>query len=393
MLNKLKSWFGGKQSAEDLRQARANLLQASPVPVFWLIGKTGSGKSSVVRYLTGAEQAEIGSGFRPQTQHTSQYDFPSAELPILSFLDTRGLGEAGYECADDIAELSDRAHLVLVTVRLTDHAVESIIEPLRALRKERRDRPVVLVVTCLHEAYPRKDHQTPDPFSFDDKGYLIWQDLRLEVDQHLTQQLKRFDDLFDVAVPVDLTQPDDGFQDPHYGGDRLKQALADQLPAAYRQTFLNLEDVMGSLRSLHHEQATPYILSAATLAASAAAVPLPWIDMPVVAGVQTELIRRLAKLYGRDFDWDEFLPLAGAVGGRLAIRQALREPLKIIPFVGAAVNSALAFATTYGLGQACLWYYGEKLAGHSPTKAEVNAVMKEEIEIARKLWSKHDAAK
>ncbi|NJN05998.1 MAG: hypothetical protein HC814_06005 [Rhodobacteraceae bacterium] len=58
-----------------------------------------------------------------------------------------------------------------------------------------------------------------------------------------------------VAVPVDITKPEDGYADPEFGGARLKHTLVEKLPDAYRQTFLNLEDVMSSLRSLHHRQA------------------------------------------------------------------------------------------------------------------------------------------
>ena len=98
MLDRLKSWLGLETlSNEQFEQQQRDLLKQTPVPVLWLFGKTGSGKSSIVRYLTGATQAEIGNGFRPQTTNSSQYDFPESEHPIIRFLDTRGLGEAGYD--------------------------------------------------------------------------------------------------------------------------------------------------------------------------------------------------------------------------------------------------------------------------------------------------------
>src|SRR5690606_11779742 len=136
---------------------------------------------------------------------------------------------------------------------------------------------------------------------------------------------------------------------------------------AYRQTFMTMTEVMSSLQALHERQAKPYVLAAATMAATAAAVPIPWIDIPAVAGLQSELIRRLAQLYGRSLERDQFLQMAGAAGSRLLIRQAVRGALKLVPFIGQAANSALAFASTYALGEACCWFYGQKLAGHSPT--------------------------
>ena len=49
---------------------------------FWLLGKTQSGKTSIIRYLTGADDAVIGSGFRPCTKTSRQFQFPSPEAPL-----------------------------------------------------------------------------------------------------------------------------------------------------------------------------------------------------------------------------------------------------------------------------------------------------------------------
>ena len=64
----------------SLRDARAKM----PVPVIWLLGKTQSGKTSIIRALTGSETAEIGNGFQPCTRSSRFYDFP-AETPIVKF--------------------------------------------------------------------------------------------------------------------------------------------------------------------------------------------------------------------------------------------------------------------------------------------------------------------
>jgi len=39
-----------------------------PAPVIWLFGKVQSGKTSIIRALTGAERAQIGGGFKPCTR-------------------------------------------------------------------------------------------------------------------------------------------------------------------------------------------------------------------------------------------------------------------------------------------------------------------------------------
>ena len=396
MFDTVRGWFrkqaGRPLKKDEFDRQREQLLQRAPVPVFWLFGKTGSGKTSIIKYLTGARTAEIGSGFRPQTQFSHRYAFPSVESPILEFLDTRGVGESGYDPKEDIAAADETAHLMIVTARMADHALNSVLNPLKTIRKAKPTRPVVLALTCLHDLYPQRQHPDPDPFEVADaEGVAKLDAVPEELRRSLEEQSRRFSGLVDEIVPIDLTKPGEGFDHPHFGGERLKAALVRWLPDAYRQTFLTMTDVMESLKDLHEKRAMPYVLSASTMAASAAAVPLPWIDIPVVMGVQSELIRRLAALYGQDFDAQQFLQIAGAVGGRLVIRQVVRESLKIIPGVGQAANAALAFAATYALGRACCWYFGEKLMGHAPTREELQAVMKDQTAAARDLWKKHHA--
>ena len=88
-------------------------------PVVWLVGKVQSGKTSIIRALTQATDAEIGAGFRACTRTARVFDFPD-EAPIIRFLDTRGLGEAGYDPAADIAFCEGRAHLILAVVKALD---------------------------------------------------------------------------------------------------------------------------------------------------------------------------------------------------------------------------------------------------------------------------------
>ena len=88
-------------------------------PVVWLVGKVQSGKTSIVRALSGASDTEIGAGYRACTKTARIFDFPP-EAPIIRFLDTRGLGEVAYDPAADIACCEDRAHLILAVVKALD---------------------------------------------------------------------------------------------------------------------------------------------------------------------------------------------------------------------------------------------------------------------------------
>src|SRR5204863_6804351 len=97
-------------------------------------------------------------------------------------------------------------------------------------------------------------------------------------------------------------------------------------------------------------QAMPSILTYSSLAAAAAATPLPWIDIPAVMAIQTRLVYLLADLYDQKMNAELLLKMATAVGGRLAVRFAVKAPLKFIPVVGQTANATMAFAYTYSLG-------------------------------------------
>jgi uncharacterized protein (DUF697 family) len=386
-------------SEAELDRRMGELRKQTPIPVFWLFGKTQSGKTSIIKYLTGAAEAEIGAGFRPTTRFSRQYQFPTSEAPLLTFLDTRGLDEPGYDAAEDIARFHELAHVVVVTVRIMDHAQERVLANLERIRRDQPQRPVLLVLTCLHEAYPQQQHLepypfpvfepqspdfTPPPLSGTGGASMGLEDLA----RSLAEQRRRFGGLVDRMVAVDLTKPEEGFANPSYGGDLLKSALLDLLPAALRQTLHNLEGAMRELRDWHERRAMPYIVGYSSLAGSAGAIPIPWVDLLILPGIQTHMIYQLARLYGQPLTGQRFLELAGTLGIGLVVRQAIREVAKVVPGVGSIAGGALAASSTFALGKAFCFYYSAVLAGHVPQPEEMKKYYHEQLRRAEQLWKK-----
>src|SRR5262245_38211469 len=259
MFNKIKQFFSRDKEAQ-LQERFDELRRKAPVPVFWLFGKTQSGKTSIIKFLTGADDAEIGQGFKPCTRFAREYRFPAAETPLLIFLDTRGLEEPGYDAAEDLARFDAQAHMVIVTIRVLDFASERLLEQLQTIRRHRPSRPVVLAMTCLHEAYPQQQHVEPFPFR---AGAWVDEALRDQVPENLLrgmdEQLRRFRGLFDHAAPIDFTPIAEGFRDSSYGGAHFKETLIEALPEAYRQTLLKLDEATRSLQNLMERRALPHI--------------------------------------------------------------------------------------------------------------------------------------
>jgi len=384
MWNPLTLLYQSAASRDEFMRRRAELLAHAPIPCLWLLGKTGSGKTSIVRYLTGAPDAVIGKGFRPETRHSRIFSFPDEEVPIVRFLDTRGLGEASYDAATDLEAFDKRAHLVIATIRATDQAAEEIVGPLRTIRKAKPERPVLLAVSCLHDAYPGE--QQPDPDPFDSSPQPLPDSILKDLRRCLEAPYERFDGLFDRAVPIDLTPSGEGFAAPDFGGERLKQAILDHLPTAYRQTLLQMDPLRDLLSEMHLQRSAPIILAHSVLAASAAAVPIPWIDLPVVMAIQSHLIHRLAKANDQPLDASTIAQVSVAIGGRIALRMGLRELLKFIPWVGIAANAAAAFAFMYASGWVWYWYFLQIQQGHIPSADELRDVYREQLQKGVQLW-------
>ena len=402
MLDRLKRLFTVSDRSGRIQKQLDHLRERLPVPVFWMFGKTQSGKTSVIKYLTGADRAEIGKGFQPCTRFSSLYQFPTPEAPLATFLDTRGLDEPGYDPAEDLARFNHEAHVVVVVVKVLDHAQENVIKHLRTLRQAQPRRPVVLVLTCLHEAYPQQQH--PQPYPFDQDGQQtetptppVSEDLlRSAAEQH-----RRFDKLADRVALVDLTPPEEGFNDPEYGGPRLRQELLEVLPAAVGQTLRTLDEATHELQDMYARESLPHILGYSSLAASAGAVPIPVLDLVLLSGIQSRMIYHLAKLYGQPMDGKRFLEIAGGMGLGALARQAGRmtvvELLKLIPFVGsvmgAMAGAALAYASTFALGKAFCYYYRRVHQGHVPQTEDLKHYYKEQLEQAEAMWKTTFGAK
>jgi uncharacterized protein (DUF697 family) len=390
MLNRVKSLFSSADRAARLQAHLEHLRQKTPVPVLWLFGKTQSGKTSIIKYLTGVESAEIGKGFQPCTRFSRQYQFPVAEAPLLTFLDTRGLDEPGYDPAEDLAKFNDLSHVLIVTVKALDHAQENVLKHLRTIRNAKPTRPVLLVLTCLHEAYPQQQHPLPYPFTAD--GGLIPDPPALSPDltRSLAEQRRRFEGLVDRVVAVDLTPAGEGFNDPDYGGLLLRQILLELLPEGFRQTLLTLDEVSRELQDFFARQAHPYILAYSTLAASAAALPAPVVDLILLSGIQSRMVHHLAQLYGQPLTAQRFLEIASTLGLGLLLRQGSRMLLKYIPFIGPALGSVasgtLAGASTFALGKAFCFYYQAVHKGHVPKAAELRRYYREQLAQAERAW-------
>ncbi|OLP17187.1 hypothetical protein BST81_17720 [Leptolyngbya sp. 'hensonii'] len=372
-------WFkvSDDQMAEILTQVRAEL----PTTEVLLMGKPQAGKSSIVRGLTGVSPEIIGQGFRPHTQHTERYAYPSSDLPLLIFTDTVGLGDGGQETETILQELvsdlqptSRQARIFILTVKINDFATATLRNIAQDLRRRYPAIPCLLAVTCLHEEYPSgtADHPAYPP-DFE------------PISRPFTALQQGFTGLYDRAILLDFTLEEDGYTPVFYGLEALRDALADLLPEAEARAIHQLLDqgIGKQLGSLYRDVGRRYIAAFAVMAATLAAVPLPFATMPVLTALQVSLIGLLGSLYGQTLTPSQAGGVVSAIAGGFLAQAIGRELIKFLPGFGSVIAASWAAAYTWALGEGACVYFGDVMGGRKPDPQRIQAVMQESFRLAR----------
>ncbi|MEO1404244.1 MAG: GTPase [Cyanobacteria bacterium J06635_1] len=372
------------QVADILARVRSEL----PTTEALLIGKPQAGKSSIVRGLTGVSAEIIGQGFRPHTQHTERYAYPSKDLPLLVFTDTVGLGDVtqdantiAEELTADLGQSTRGARILILTIKINDFAVDALRQVIQGLRQQYPDIPCLLTVTCLHELYPvdLADHPPYPP------------DVS-EIERPLMALRRSFEGLCDRWVAIDFTLEEDGYTPVFYGLEALRDNLAELLPEAEAKALYQLLDqqaeVSDQLGSLYRDVGRRYISAFAIMAATLAAVPLPFATMPVLTALQVSMISVLGKLYGQTLSLSQAGGVVSAIAGGFLAQAVGRELIKFVPGFGSVIAASWAAAYTWALGEGACVYFGDLMGGKKPDPQRIQAVMEEAFQAAKERFKK-----
>jgi uncharacterized protein (DUF697 family) len=366
--------------AEILATVRAEL----PTTEAWLIGKPQAGKSSIVRGLTGVAATIIGQGFRPHTQYTERYAYPTEELPLLIFTDTVGLGDVKRETQEIVRELeselqqqSQRARILILTVKINDFAIETLKEIARQIRQKYPSIPCLLAVTCLHELYPPDlPAHPPYPPNLPD------------IERAFEELQSSFAGLFDRAVLIDFTLEEDGYQPLFYGLEAFRENLAELLPEAETRAIYQLLDTDAGekIGNLYRDTARRYILAFSTIAATVAAIPLPFATMPVLTALQVSMVGLLGKLYGQTITPSQAGGIVSTIAGGFVAQAIGRELVKFIPGFGSAIAASWAAGYTLALGEGACVYFGDLMGGKKPDPQRIQTAMTEAFQQAKQRF-------
>jgi uncharacterized protein (DUF697 family)/predicted GTPase len=352
------------REGDDTDVAETLAAAGHPLPVIWLLGKTGAGKSSLIRALTGLSAVQVGNGFAPCTRTADMLDFPE-ELPVMRFLDTRGLGEAGYDPAEDLEACEKRSHVLLAVARLDDPVQGEVAETIATVHKRRPDTPIIVV------------HNGADLLPDEQTRFRARQQIQQSFEKAAGAELPSVET---ILVSGEASDTETGID-----------ALVTQLDAVIPDVALLLarEDLKGVERGVFSELRARVLWYASAAGASDVA---PVVGAVTVPTIQASMLRALGRHYSVEWTRSRMAEFAVALGAGAAARYgasyAIRQLTKLIPVygqtAGAAAAGTISFAATYALGRAAAFYLHRTQQGLAIDAEELRALYTDALRRARR---------
>lgn len=337
-------------------------------PRFVIVGRRGSGKSSLINAIFGSKVADVGS-VKSMTGTGKWYDYTD-DRGTISVLDTRGLGEgsipdeltskesAEEEVKSSINDKQPDAILFLCKGKEVDARIDEDIKSLNDIKsyvykKYNYKIPVLVILTQVDELDP-PDIIEP-PYDDEEKQSNI-----SHAKEHLSEKIKStMDDIIEV-IPVSAYMrfsADKIVYDRRWNVDKLVEYLYTHLPKSAQMQFARITRI----KSVQKIMARTLIGSVAALTGLVGATPIPLADLPVITSMQIGMLMGIGYIGGRTMNKDtalEFLASMGVnVGLSFAFREAARALAKLIPVAGNIVAGGVAATATYGLGEASIAYF------------------------------------
>ena len=307
-------------------------------------GKTGVGKSTLINSVFKEKLAETGMG-KPVTTHMCRIAKKGVPLAIY---DTRGF-ELGKEVQAEVKkevietiskglatqDINKAIHCIWYCINTASNRIEpEEIEWLRELSMENRITQVPIVVV-LTQSFSKKKAQ--------------------EMRQTLLNE--NLDIIQVIPVLAEDYEIEDLGTAKAYGLDVLIKVMGEALPEELMDTLQHVQIACLEEKKRHAQAA---VVSAALLAASEGAAPIPFSDYALLIPTQVGMVASITVIFGFDINKSIITALLsstiGAGGATLLGKTVVTNLLKFIPGAGTVVGGAISAGTagviTAALGEA-----------------------------------------
>jgi uncharacterized protein (DUF697 family) len=116
-------------------------------------------------------------------------------------------------------------------------------------------------------------------------------------------------------------------------------------------------DYDGSTPEERSEAVRELITVCATAAGAVAIQPFPLLDVLLVSPIQIALVQGIGRIYGHRLDQKAVLEMMGTFGASLVAQNVMMAAAKLVPFAGWVAGAAMAYATTWAIGEVADHYF------------------------------------
>ena len=274
----------------EFKKAQANLGRFNLA----IVGKTGTGKSTLVNAMFSADVARTGNG-RPVTTGVDYYEHPSKAFGVY---DSEGI-ETGEAKADVIEKLKallaekrqqpleDQIHVCWYCVRAGDKRFEdSQAEFIQALAKLV---PVMLVLTQVPKTQKGIHPKT--------------QELARDI------EARKLPLAPSGQVLLTMAEPDEHSGHVQHGLVELLDATFEVAPDAIAAAIAATQKLDLSIKAREARKAIPPAVAAA---AAAGAVPIPFSDAALLVPIQIGMMAKICATFGLTIQTGALATMAGA---------------------------------------------------------------------------------